>query len=157
MTVIGGLLIAITPVDSYSNPSTPSTKAQGKNRKRAPTPKISKESPSSGSRAVPKTFPARGRAPFKAAKLTPRMLPKRGPCPKDYTPSGTYCRPTKSALFAVRRVGPCPLGYVSQGQYCIARDWQARYVFVKALICPSGYITQGKYCVETRHAADARP
>ena len=105
---------------------------------------------------VPETFPARGRAPYPAPPLTPKMLPKRGPCPNNYQPSGTYCRPKKGALFAVRRVGPCPIGYVAQGAYCIARDWQARYIFVRALLCPAGYSAQGKYCIENRHASNAR-
>ena len=122
-----------------------------------PTCQANKQTENTGSKPVPTTFPARNRAPFKAEKLIPRMLPKRGSCPPNYAASGTYCRPTKGARFAVRRVGPCPLGYGSVGMYCIAQGWQARYAFVKALICATGYKEYGKYCIKERHAGHAKP
>ena len=155
---VGGLLLALSPIDASGNPPKPTGQSQDKSGPhRTIVPTTSTPKLVSDSRSLPPTFPARRHAPYKGARLTPRMLPKRGPCPKGYNSSGTYCRPTKNALFAVRRVGPCPLGYIAQGQYCIARDWQARYVFEKVLICPSGYLAQGKYCIENRHAADAAP
>ena len=73
-------------------------------------------------------------------------LPKSGACPSGYSTSGSYCKPTKNARFAVEKHGGCPAGYSPSGGFCLAGR-SARLAVVKSGSCPAGWVTSGNYCL----------
>lgn len=80
------------------------------------------------------------------AAPTALPLAKSGPCAAGYASSGGYCKPTKSARYAVQKIGGCPAGYSASGNYCLAGK-SARAAVLKNGACPSGWATSGNYCL----------
>ncbi len=67
------------------------------------------------------------------------LLPKTGACPAGYVTSGSYCKPSKNARFAVEKHGGCPSGYSPSGGFCLASR-SARTAAVKEGSCPAGWV-----------------
>jgi hypothetical protein len=74
-------------------------------------------------------------------------LPKTGSCPAGYVASGGYCKPGRSARFAVEKHGGCPAGYQPSGGFCLAGK-SGRTAVRKVGACPAGWQASGNYCLE---------
>ena len=84
-----------------------------------------------------------------AGDLVAVPIARQGSCPSGYSSSGSYCRPSENARFAIEKVGSCPSGYSSSGNYCLASS-NAKLAIPKVGTCPSGYHSSGDYCLANK-------